>query len=165
MSRDSLTHGTTNNQLLRSSHNRRGHHMPASQIAGIAQDTAMEADLKAKMASITIQRWYRKIQMRRKAAEAALKRLVESEIKSNDICFSRVLEQKKVEYQASIERTKELEKLSLLEQKKTREDKQRQARLTGLKVIFFLFLHILRLNSLGSSTTSKTTVRKSSNNR
>ena len=48
--------------------------MPASQIAGIAQDTAMEADLKAKMASITIQRWYRKIQMRRKAAEAALKR-------------------------------------------------------------------------------------------
>lgn len=74
MSRDSLSHGTTNNQLLQSSHNRRGQHMPASQIAGIAQDTAMEADLKAKMASITIQRWYRKIQMRRKAAEAALKR-------------------------------------------------------------------------------------------
>jgi len=48
--------------------------MPASQIAGIAQETATEADLRTKMASITIQRWYRKIQMRRKMAEAALKR-------------------------------------------------------------------------------------------
>jgi hypothetical protein len=74
MSRDSLNNGTKNNDLLQSSHNRRGKHMPASQIAGIAQDTAMETDLKAKMASITIQRWYRKIQMRRKMGEAALKR-------------------------------------------------------------------------------------------
>ncbi len=74
MSRDSLNHGTTNTNLLQSSHNRRGQHMPASQIAGIAHDTAMEVDLKTKMASITIQRWYRKIQMRRKMGEAALKR-------------------------------------------------------------------------------------------
>ncbi len=74
MSRDSLNHGTTNTNLLQSSHNRRGQHMPASQIAGIAQDTAIETDLKTKMASITIQRWYRKIQMRRKMGEAALKR-------------------------------------------------------------------------------------------
>lgn len=51
-----------------------------------------------------------------------------------------MLEQKKVEYHASIERTKELEKLSLLEQKKTREDKQRQARLIALKVILLLSL-------------------------
>ncbi|CAF1535181.1 unnamed protein product, partial [Rotaria sordida] len=47
--------------------------------------------------------------------------------------YNRVLEQKKIEYQASIERTKELEKLTLLEQKRTREDKQRQTRLTVLK--------------------------------
>ncbi|CAF1560514.1 unnamed protein product, partial [Rotaria sordida] len=119
MSRDSLSGGTIGgSNLLQSSHNRRGQHMPASQIAGISQATPIEIDLKAKMASITIQRWYRKIQMRRKMAEAALKR---------------VLEQKKIEYQASIERTKELEKLTLLEQKKTREDKQRQTRLTVLK--------------------------------
>ncbi|CAF3016626.1 unnamed protein product, partial [Rotaria sp. Silwood2] len=115
MSRDSLSAG---NNLLQSSHNRRGQHMPASQIAGISQATPIEIDLKAKMASITIQRWYRKIRMRRKMAEAALKR---------------VLEQKKIEHQASMERTKELEKLSLLEQKKNREDKQRQTRLTALK--------------------------------
>lgn len=38
-----------------------------------------------------------------------------------------------MERQASMERTKELEKLSLLEQKKTREDKQRQTRLIALK--------------------------------
>lgn len=50
--------------------------MPASQIAGIAQETQIEADLKAKTASITIQRWYRKIQMRRRMAEAALKRFI-----------------------------------------------------------------------------------------
>jgi len=56
------------------------------------------------------------------------------------IVYSRVLEQKKVEYQASLERTKELEKLSLLEQKKTREDKQRQTRLTTLKVFILSFL-------------------------
>ncbi|CAF1273302.1 unnamed protein product [Rotaria sp. Silwood1] len=119
MSRDSIHGGTiSGNNLLQSSHNRRGQHMSASQIAGISQATPIEIDLKAKMASITIQRWYRKIRMRRKMAEAALKR---------------VLEQKKVEYQASIERTKDLEKLSLLEQKKNREDKQRQTRLTALK--------------------------------
>ncbi|CAF0942879.1 unnamed protein product [Adineta steineri] len=115
ISRDSLNGGTN---LLQSSHNRRGQHMPASQMAGISQATPIEVDLKAKMASITIQRWYRKIQMRRKMAEAALKR---------------VLEQKKVEHYASMERTKELEKLSLLEQKRARDDKQRQARLTTLK--------------------------------
>jgi hypothetical protein len=55
------------------------------------------------------------------------------------IFYFRVLEQKKVEYHASIERTKELEKLSLLEQKKTREDKQRQTRLTAIKVTFSSF--------------------------
>jgi len=76
MSRDSLTGGTTGTNLLQSSHNRRGQHMPASQIAGIAQPTPIENDLKTKMATITIQRWYRKIQMRRKMAEAALKRLI-----------------------------------------------------------------------------------------
>jgi hypothetical protein len=74
MSRDSLTAGTTGPNLLQSSHNRRGQHMPASQIAGIAQATPMEVDLKEKMATITIQRWYRKVQMKRKMAEAALKR-------------------------------------------------------------------------------------------
>ncbi len=58
------------------------------------------------------------------------------------ISYCRVLEQKKVEYHASIERTKELEKLSLLEQKKTREDKQRQTRLTALKVTFSSFFFI-----------------------
>jgi hypothetical protein len=63
-----------NGNLLQSSHNRRGQHMPASQIAGIGQPTGIELDLKAKVASITIQRWYRKIRMRRKMAEAALKR-------------------------------------------------------------------------------------------
>jgi hypothetical protein len=51
--------------------------------------------------------------------------------------YCRVLEQKKIEHQASIERTKELEKLALLEQKKTRDDKQRQTRLTTIKVFFF----------------------------
>jgi hypothetical protein len=77
MSRDSLNAGAkTGNNLLQSSHNRREQHMPASQIAGIAQATPTEVDLKAKMASVTIQRWYRKIQMRRKMAEAALKRFV-----------------------------------------------------------------------------------------
>ncbi|CAF0743508.1 unnamed protein product [Adineta ricciae] len=115
ISRDSLN-GATN--LLQSSHNRRGQHMPASYIAGISQATPTEVDLRKKMASITIQRWYRKIQMRRKMAEAALKR---------------VLEQKKIEHQASVERNKELEKLALLEQKKNREDKLRQTRLTTLK--------------------------------
>lgn len=40
----------------------------------------------------------------------------------------------------SIERTKELEKLTLLEQKKTREDKQRQARLKAIKVLFIISL-------------------------
>ncbi|UJR14558.1 hypothetical protein I4U23_001554 [Adineta vaga] len=115
LSRDSLN-GAPN--LLQSSHNRRGQHLPASQIAGISQATATEVDLRTKMASITIQRWYRKIQMRRNMAEAALKR---------------VLEQKKIEHHASLERTKELEKLALLEQKKTREDKVRQTRLITLK--------------------------------
>lgn len=76
MSRDSLSGGAKDTNLLQSSHNRRGQHMPASQIAGIAQATPLEVDLKKKMASITIQRWYRKIQMRRKMAEAALKRLI-----------------------------------------------------------------------------------------
>lgn len=120
MSRDSLNGGGGGKDvnLLQSSHNRRGQHMPASQIAGISHATPIEIDLKKKMATITIQRWYRKIQMRRKMAEAALKR---------------VLEQKKLEHHASMERTKELEKLSLLEQKRTREDKQRQTRLTALK--------------------------------
>lgn len=80
MSRDSLNGGTKGTNLLQSSHNRREQHMPASQIAGIAQATPIEADLKAKMASITIQRWYRKIQMRRKMAEAALKRFLIIEI-------------------------------------------------------------------------------------
>jgi len=51
--------------------------------------------------------------------------------------YCRVLEQKKIEHQASIERTKELEKLALLEQKKTRDDKQRHTRLTTIKVFFF----------------------------
>lgn len=75
MSRDSINGGPmASTNLLRSSHNRRGQEMPASQIAGIAQPTPIEADLRAKTASITIQRWYRKIQMRRKMAEAALKR-------------------------------------------------------------------------------------------
>lgn len=46
----------------------------------------------------------------------------------------RVLEQKKIEHQASVERTKELEKLALLEQKRNRQDRQRQTRLTTLKV-------------------------------
>jgi len=76
MSRDSLSGALTGGNLLQSSHNRRGQYLPASQIAGIAQATPIEVDLKAKMASITIQRWYRKIQMRRKMAEAALKRFV-----------------------------------------------------------------------------------------
>lgn len=56
-------------------------------------------------------------------------------VRSIDKVFHcRVLEQKKIEHHASMERTKELEKLSLLEQKKSKEDKQRQARLLGLKV-------------------------------
>ena len=77
MSRNNLNGGITpSTNLLQSSYNRREQHMPASQIAGIAQTTQIEVDLKAKMASITIQRWYRKIQMRRKIAEAALKRFV-----------------------------------------------------------------------------------------
>ncbi|CAF3402984.1 unnamed protein product [Rotaria socialis] len=119
MSRDSMNGGTmASTHLLQSGNNRRGQQMPASQIAGIAQSTPMEADLRAKTASITIQRWYRKVQMRRKMAEAALKR---------------VLEQKKIEHQASMERAKELEKLSILEQKKNREDKHRQTRLTAIK--------------------------------
>ena len=71
MSRDSLPEPTS---LLQSSHNRRGQHMPASHIAGIGQATPIEMDLRTKMATITIQRWYRKIHMRRKMAEAALKR-------------------------------------------------------------------------------------------
>jgi hypothetical protein len=61
--------------------------MPASQIAGIARDTPTEVDLKAKMASITIQRWYRKIQMRRRMAEAALKRLITIEINPKSLFF------------------------------------------------------------------------------
>jgi len=76
MSRDSLSGVKKDTNLLQSSHNRRGQHMQASQIAGIAQATPIEVDLKKKMAIITIQRWYRKIQMRRKMAEAALKRFV-----------------------------------------------------------------------------------------
>jgi hypothetical protein len=58
------------------------------------------------------------------------------------------LEQKKIEHQASMERTKELEKLSLLEQKKTREDKQRQTRLTAVKVRFSIYflLHYYLIN-------------------
>ena len=122
--------------------------MPASQIAGIAQDTAMETDLKAKMASITIQRWYRKIQMRRKMGEAALKRFKTNETYRKNFSsfpFFRVLEQKKIEYHASVERNKELEKLSLLEQKKTREDKQRQTRIAALKVRFSLFLYSVHI--------------------
>lgn len=43
-------------------------------MAGIAQATPMEIDLRRKMATITIQRWYRKVRMRRRMAEAALKR-------------------------------------------------------------------------------------------
>ena len=39
-----------------------------------------------------------------------------------------------------MERTKELEKLSLLEQKKNREDKQRQTRITTLKVLIFIYI-------------------------
>jgi len=80
MSRDSLHAGPTGSNLLQSSHNRRGQHMSASQIAGIAQATPMEVDLKKKMATITIQRWYRKVQMRRKMAEAALKRFIMIEV-------------------------------------------------------------------------------------
>ena len=65
MSHDSINGGTQANiNLLQSSHNRREQHMQASQIAGIAQATPIEVDLKAKIASTTIQRWYRKIQMR-----------------------------------------------------------------------------------------------------
>ena len=45
-------------------------------MAGIGQATPMEVSLRTKTATVTIQRWYRKIQMRRKMAEAALKRLV-----------------------------------------------------------------------------------------
>jgi hypothetical protein len=87
MSRDSLHGGGAGTNLLQSSHNRRGQHMPASQIAGIARDTPTEVDLKAKMASITIQRWYRKIQMRRRMAEAALKRLITIEINPKSLFF------------------------------------------------------------------------------
>lgn len=46
----------------------------------------------------------------------------------------RVLEQKKIEHQASLDRNKELEKLALLEQKRNREDKIRQTRLITAKV-------------------------------
>ncbi|CAF1152176.1 unnamed protein product [Didymodactylos carnosus] len=56
--------------------------------------------------------------MRRRMAEAALKR---------------VLEQKKLEHQASAERTRELEKFTLLEQKRNREEKARNARLVTIK--------------------------------
>ena len=38
-----------------------------------------------------------------------------------------------------MERTKELEKLALLEQKRAREDKHRQARITAVKVIFSFY--------------------------
>jgi hypothetical protein len=75
ISRDSLTGGT---QLFQSVHNRREQQMSASHVAGIAQATPLEIDLRKKMATITIQRWYRKVHMRRKMAEAALKRFVRS---------------------------------------------------------------------------------------
>lgn len=74
MSRDSISAYEIGSNLLESNHNRRGTQMPASEIAGIGQATPMEIDLRTKTATIKIQRWYRKIQMRRRMAEAALKR-------------------------------------------------------------------------------------------
>jgi len=55
-----------------------------------------------------------------------------------------------------MERTKELEKLALLEQKKAREDKHRQTRLTALKVTFLLNASILFYPSGRTTTTKKT---------
>jgi len=82
------------------------------------------------------------------------------------ILYFRVLEQKKVEYQASLERTKELEKLSLLEQKKTREDKQRQTRLITLKVFaisFVIYFHILFIRKHNDENNNMKIILKSMN--
>jgi len=57
-----------------------------------------------------------------------------------------------------MERTKELEKLALLEQKKAREDKHRQTRLTALKVTFLLNASMLSYSSGRTTTTTKKTI-------
>ncbi|CAF0958677.1 unnamed protein product, partial [Didymodactylos carnosus] len=111
MSRDSLN-------LMQSNYNIRSQQLKASQIAGIAQQTPIELDLKKKVATVIIQRWYRKMNKRRREAEADAKR---------------VLEQKRLERQLSIERTRELEKLALLEQKRDREEKAANIRLLSIK--------------------------------